>query len=55
MRSNVSQYDLVAPSSLDAVLQILADSPDHYTPIAGGTEITSGRSYKADVQHAFLL
>jgi CO/xanthine dehydrogenase FAD-binding subunit len=39
MRSNVAQYDLIAPNSLDAVLQILADSPDHYTPIAGGTEL----------------
>lgn len=39
MRSYVPQYDLIAPGSLDAVLQILADSPDHYTPIAGGTEL----------------
>ena len=39
MRSDVAQYDLIAPNSLDAVLQILADSPDHYTPIAGGTEL----------------
>jgi CO/xanthine dehydrogenase FAD-binding subunit len=39
MRSNINQYDLIAPNSLDAVLQILADSPDHYTPIAGGTEL----------------
>ena len=39
MRSNVIQYDLIAPNSLDAVLQILADSPDRYTPIAGGTEL----------------
>lgn len=39
MRSNVSQYELIAPNSLDAVLQILADSPDRYTPIAGGTEL----------------
>lgn len=39
MRSNITQYDLIAPKSLDAVLQILADSPDHYTPIAGGTEL----------------
>jgi CO/xanthine dehydrogenase FAD-binding subunit len=39
MRSNVTQYDLIAPNSLDAVLQILADSPDRYTPIAGGTEL----------------
>jgi CO/xanthine dehydrogenase FAD-binding subunit len=39
MRSNVANYELIAPTSLDAVLQILADSPDHYTPIAGGTEL----------------
>ncbi len=39
MRSNVSEYDLIAPNSLDAVLQILADSPHRYTPIAGGTEL----------------
>jgi CO/xanthine dehydrogenase FAD-binding subunit len=39
MRSNITEYDLIAPNSLDAVLQILADSPDHYTPIAGGTEL----------------
>jgi CO/xanthine dehydrogenase FAD-binding subunit len=39
MRSNATEYDLIAPASLDAVLQILADSPDHYTPIAGGTEM----------------
>jgi len=42
MRSNVTQYELIAPNSLDAVLQILADSPDRYTPIAGGTEIMVG-------------
>jgi CO/xanthine dehydrogenase FAD-binding subunit len=39
MRSNVIQYDLISPNSLDAILQILADSPDRYTPIAGGTEL----------------
>jgi CO/xanthine dehydrogenase FAD-binding subunit len=39
MRSNVTQYELIAPASLDAALQILASSPEHYTPIAGGTEI----------------
>src|SRR5271163_1746920 len=39
MRSNITQYDLIAPTSLDAVLQILADSPSNYTPIAGGTEL----------------
>lgn len=39
MRSDVSQYDLVAPSSLQAVLQQLADEPGKHTPIAGGTEL----------------
>jgi CO/xanthine dehydrogenase FAD-binding subunit len=39
MRSNITQYDLIAPKSLDAVLQILADSPDRYIPMAGGTEL----------------
>jgi CO/xanthine dehydrogenase FAD-binding subunit len=39
MRSDVSQYDLISPKSLDAALQILADSPHRYTPIAGGTEL----------------
>jgi CO/xanthine dehydrogenase FAD-binding subunit len=39
MRSNITEYELTAPGSLDAILQILADSPDHYTPIAGGTEL----------------
>lgn len=42
MRSNVANYELVAPASLDAVLQVLADSPDRYTPIAGGTELMVG-------------
>jgi CO/xanthine dehydrogenase FAD-binding subunit len=42
MRSNVTNYELIAPTSLDAALQILADSPDHYTPIAGGTELMVG-------------
>ena len=39
MRSNVAQYDLIAPTTLDAVLQTLAENPGHYTPIAGGTEL----------------
>jgi CO/xanthine dehydrogenase FAD-binding subunit len=39
MRSDVTRYDLIAPKSLDAVLEILASSPEHYTPIAGGTEL----------------
>jgi CO/xanthine dehydrogenase FAD-binding subunit len=39
MRSNVAQYDLIAPASLEAALEILSGSPDRYTPIAGGTEL----------------
>jgi putative cofactor-binding repeat protein len=38
MRSNVSQYDLIAPGSLSSVLQFLSESPAEFTPIAGGTE-----------------
>ncbi len=39
MRSNVDHYDLIAPASLNAVLQTLAGQPGQYTPIAGGTEL----------------
>jgi CO/xanthine dehydrogenase FAD-binding subunit len=39
MRSDVSQFDLTAPDSLDAVLQTLASEPGKHTPLAGGTEI----------------
>ena len=39
MHSNPAQYDLIAPTTLEAVLDILASEPGHYTPIAGGTEI----------------
>ena len=39
MRSNVSQYDLIAPGSLASVLSTLADSPGEFTPVAGGTEL----------------
>jgi len=38
MRSNVLDYDLVAPGSLASVLAALAEAPDT-TPIAGGTEL----------------
>jgi CO/xanthine dehydrogenase FAD-binding subunit len=38
MRSNVAEYDLIAPSTLTEALQTLADDP-RYTPIAGGTEL----------------
>lgn len=39
MRSNPHDYELIAPATLNDALQILADSPDRYTPIAGGTEL----------------
>src|SRR5277367_1234072 len=39
MHSNPADYDLIAPGTLDEVLDILAAEPGHYTPIAGGTEL----------------
>jgi len=39
MRSNVSEYELVAPGSLSAVLLLLAAEPGAWTPMAGGTEL----------------
>ena len=39
MRSNAAQYDLIAPTTLEAVLEILASPTGDYTPIAGGTEL----------------
>jgi CO/xanthine dehydrogenase FAD-binding subunit len=39
MRSNVADYDFIAPSTLSAVLQALGSEPGRYTPMAGGTEL----------------
>jgi CO/xanthine dehydrogenase FAD-binding subunit len=39
MRSNVAEYELVAPGSLDAVLALLAAEPGAWMPMAGGTEL----------------
>jgi CO/xanthine dehydrogenase FAD-binding subunit len=39
LRSNPAVYELTAPATLDAVLDLLASEPGHYTPIAGGTEL----------------
>jgi CO/xanthine dehydrogenase FAD-binding subunit len=39
MRSNVLDYDLIAPPTLSAVLETLAAEPGRYIPIAGGTEL----------------
>jgi CO/xanthine dehydrogenase FAD-binding subunit len=39
MRSNVADYELIAPPTLSAALATLAREPSYYTPIAGGTEV----------------
>ena len=39
MRSNVSEYDLIAPANLPAALALLGENPGRYMPIAGGTEL----------------
>lgn len=39
MRGNAAAHELVAPGSLDAVLNLIASDPGAWTPIAGGTEL----------------
>ncbi len=39
MRSNVTEYELIAPGTLQGVLQTLAAQPGEYLPVAGGTEV----------------
>jgi CO/xanthine dehydrogenase FAD-binding subunit len=39
MRSDPSDYDLIAPRNLQAVVQLLADEPGNWLPIAGGTDV----------------
>jgi CO/xanthine dehydrogenase FAD-binding subunit len=39
MRARPSEYELVAPGSLPAVLDLLAGEPGSWMPIAGGTEL----------------
>jgi CO/xanthine dehydrogenase FAD-binding subunit len=39
MRARPSEYELVAPGKLAAVLALLANEPGVWTPIAGGTEL----------------
>jgi CO/xanthine dehydrogenase FAD-binding subunit len=39
MRGNPEAHAMVAPGSLRAVLELLADEPGAWTPIAGGTEL----------------
>jgi OHCU decarboxylase len=39
MRADPSDYELVAPKSLSAVVSLMAKSPGEWTPIAGGTDL----------------
>jgi len=39
MRSNPSDYEMVAPGSLHAVVSLLAKEPGMWVPIAGGTDV----------------
>jgi CO/xanthine dehydrogenase FAD-binding subunit len=39
MRSNPTEYQLVAPASLQAALSLLAAEPGGWLPIAGGTDV----------------
>lgn len=39
MRSNPSDYELIAPGSLHAIVSLLANEPGAWVPIAGGTDV----------------
>jgi CO/xanthine dehydrogenase FAD-binding subunit len=39
MRSDPADYEFVAPGSLPEALSLLADNPDAWLPIAGGTDV----------------
>ena len=39
MRSNPSDYEMVAPGSLHAIVTLLAKEPGGWVPIAGGTDV----------------
>src|SRR5277367_3573482 len=39
MRSNPSDYEMVAPGSLPAIMSLLAKEPGVWLPIAGGTDV----------------
>jgi OHCU decarboxylase len=39
MRSNPSDYEMVAPGSLQAIVSLLAREPGAWLPIAGGTDV----------------
>jgi CO/xanthine dehydrogenase FAD-binding subunit len=54
MRSDVAQFDLSAPPSLDAVLAQLAAEPGKHTPIAGGTELMVALNTGRLTQHSLV-
>jgi CO/xanthine dehydrogenase FAD-binding subunit len=54
MRSDVAQFDLSAPPSLDAVLAQLAAEPGKHTPIAGGTELMVALNTGRLTQHTLV-
>ncbi len=54
MRSDVSQFDLTAPPSLDAVLATLAKEPGKHTLLAGGTELMVALGTGRLNQHSLL-
>ncbi len=39
MRSNPSDYEMLAPGSLQAIVSLLAREPGAWLPIAGGTDV----------------
>src|ERR1700735_5534550 len=39
MRSHPSDYEMVAPGSLNAIISLLANEPGVWLPIAGGTDV----------------
>lgn len=39
MRADPSDYELIAPGKLQAVVSLLADQPGRWLPIAGGTDV----------------
>ena len=44
MRGDAEAHELVAPGSLAAVLELMAEAPGQWTPIAGGTELMVAHS-----------
>jgi len=54
MRSDVAQFNLSAPPSLDAVLAQLGAEPGKHTPIAGGTELMVALNTGRLTQHSLV-